>query len=116
MPRRLRSKGAETGAVCPSCMSPRVYRSQRRGWMERGLSLAGATPRRCHECNARYMGIGRRLLGVSRLKRTAKKFALALAMAAAVVVILGAILYFSRSQAATGDARLVQASGEFVQV
>ena len=56
--------------------------------------------RRCHDCNTRYARFGRSMVGTGDLQGVSKKLFLALTMAAALAVIMGAILWFSRVQAA----------------
>jgi hypothetical protein len=40
--------------LCPSCQSPRVYRSHREGLLDRLHSWLGRYPHRCHACNHRF--------------------------------------------------------------
>jgi len=87
-----------TATVCPRCGSARLYRSRRRYPLERVLTALGATMRRCHECNRRYARFGHSMMGVRDLRTVSKRLGLVLSMAAAVVVIMIAILWFSRAQ------------------
>lgn len=87
-----------TATACPHCGSARLYRSRRRYPLERVLTALGATMRRCHECNGRYARFGHSMMGVRDLRTVSRKLGLVLTMAAAVVIIMFAILWFSRAQ------------------
>jgi predicted RNA-binding Zn-ribbon protein involved in translation (DUF1610 family) len=91
-----------TTTACPSCGSKRIYRSRRRHLAERTLAMLGSDMRRCHECNTRYARFGRSLVQTGDLRGVSRKFYWTLTMAAAVVFIMSAILWFSRVQAAPG--------------
>jgi multidrug resistance efflux pump len=54
--------------------------------------------RRCHECDARYVKLGDSLLRATDIKRVLRRFALAVVMVMAAVVVMLSILWFSRSQ------------------
>ena len=41
-----------------ACGSSRIYRSHRRGIVERLLSRVGVWPYRCHDCNRRWLALG----------------------------------------------------------
>lgn len=43
---------------CPKCASSRVYRSHRRGLVERVVSNLGGTILRCHDCRSRRSWFG----------------------------------------------------------
>ena len=116
MPERRRRESQDASLACPGCGSRRVYRSRKRGWIERLAGMVGANPQRCHECNARYLGLGGRLFRFGFLQGAAKNIFLTVTMAAAVLFILAAILYFSRAQAAAGDASLTVLAARCFQV
>ena len=86
--------------VCPNCGSARVYRSRRRHAVERVLTVLGCSMRRCHDCNKRYARFGNSMLEATGLPGFSNKLRLALTMAAALMLLMGAILWFSRAQAA----------------
>ena len=95
-----------TTSNCPQCGSGRMYRSRRRSFRERLLTSFGCAMQRCHECNRRYASFGSSMMKVEDLRRIGRKIGLALTMAAAAVILLGVVLWFSRAQAAAAsDAR-----------
>jgi hypothetical protein len=98
---------------CPQCGSARIHRSRRRLTLERLTILAGGSLRRCHECNARYLMFGSSLIRIADLRRVRERCLLASAMAAAALLIMAAIIWFSHSQASSTSetGRLVPASG-----
>ncbi len=89
-----------TSYTCRNCGSDRVHRSRRRNGLERVLTSFGCGMQRCHECNRRYLSLGRIMVPTQKLERFARKTGLALAMAAAAVVLLAVVLWFSRTQSA----------------
>jgi len=98
--------------ACPNCGSARVYRARHRHLGERALTVLGCTMQRCHECNERYARFGNSMLEAASLSAVLKKLILALSMAAAVLVLMGAILWFSHAQAVQPhDAGRVEPAG-----
>lgn len=84
-------QAADTKSNCPRCGSERVYRSTRRGWVERLAVLGGARLRRCHRCNLRFIRVAGSTVPVSDAQRFARKVGflmLMLAAAAAVVALM----------------------------
>jgi hypothetical protein len=88
---------------CPGCGARRIYRSRRSDLLERLLATCGAKACRCHDCNARYIRLGRCMWRVGRVRGVSRKLGLAIIMAAAVLVLLGAVLYFGRVQGSAGE-------------
>jgi hypothetical protein len=77
-----------------------MHRSHRRTICEKALGAVGGTVRRCHNCDSRFVQIGGSLIRVKDAQRVFQKVTLALGMAAAAAVMLGAILWLTRSQPA----------------
>ena len=84
--------------VCPRCKSERIHRSHRRGVLERLLSVLGLKARRCHECNTRFVAIGKSTLYRSDVEFVLRKISLVVLSAAAVLAAVMAVLCFSRTQ------------------
>jgi uncharacterized membrane protein YidH (DUF202 family) len=87
-----------TKTTCAQCGSARFYRSQCRHILERAAAVLGGRMCRCHDCNSRYLRLGRSMLRTTDLQRLSRRFALAAAMVVAALVVMLSILWFSRSQ------------------
>lgn len=85
-------------ARCLQCGSERIRRSRRRSPIERAIAILGASLRRCHECNARFVQIGASLIRLQDLRRASKYTMFAVAMAIAAVLVLAVVMWFSRAQ------------------
>ena len=86
------------GIVCPNCGSGRLYRSRRRHPVERALGVFGTHIRRCHDCNKRYARFGHSMINMHDVQRVSRRLGLAIAMAAAIILLMGTILWFNRAQ------------------
>ena len=85
---------------CPRCGSPRVYRSHRRGLLERLLSLVGLKIRRCHACNLRFTRFGGSTLVIEDCERALRRLALVGLMAVGAVAVLAVMMWLNAKQAA----------------
>jgi len=99
-------------ARCLQCGSDRIRRSRRRSRVEQAIAILGASLRRCHECNARFVQIGASLIRVQDLRRASKYTMFAFAMAIAAVLVLAVVMWLSRSQSnPTSDASIRALTG-----
>jgi hypothetical protein len=85
--------------VCPQCGSERIYRSHRRGVVERLLALCGLKSRRCHECNVRFVSIGKSALLRNDMEAALRRVGIVFLTAIAILVIVSLVLWFSRKEA-----------------
>ena len=88
---------------CPKCNSERVRRSRRRGVLERTLCLVGLSARRCHECNVRFLTLGNSTLFRRDLDNLVRKASVVAAAGIALLVVVIAVLWLSRSEAPTSS-------------
>jgi hypothetical protein len=77
-----------------------VYRSHRRGLLERLLSLVGLKIRRCHACNVRFTRFGGSTLFIEDGERALRRLALVGLMGAGVVAVVVMIMWLIAKQAA----------------
>lgn len=88
-----------TNRRCLTCGSDRIHRSKRRNTLEKVISWTGATMGRCHECNTRFVQFGRSLIRTKDLCLVRDRLIVVGMMAVATTLVLGAILWFSHTQA-----------------
>jgi len=103
---------------CLQCGSERIRRSRRHSRPERIIAILGASPQRCHECDARFVRIGSSLIRARDFRRATEIAMFAVAMAAAAILVLTVVLWFSRapSSPSGGDSASVGVSeGSFCQ-
>jgi hypothetical protein len=107
---RGRASTEASGRVssCPRCKDENVHRSRRRGPIEYLISLVGFRIRRCHACNLRFATLGDSTLLTADVRKSMRKVYLFAFMAAALVTVLGLVLWFSAKQSGyaseqTGD-------------
>ena len=91
--------------ICPKCNSEHVRRSRRRGALERIVSLFGLGTRRCHECNVRFFTIGRSMIFRSDVDSLLRKLSMVVMAALALLAVVLAVLWLSRSQSPPSSAR-----------
>jgi hypothetical protein len=77
-----------------------VYRSHRRGFTERALSLAGLKIRRCHACNLRFARFGGSVALVQDVQRVLRRLAQLALVLLGAAFILATVLWLSARQAA----------------
>jgi hypothetical protein len=84
--------------TCPKCNSERVRRSHRKGALERILSFFGLGPRRCHDCNVRFLTIGKSMLYRSDVDVLLRNVIVVVMAGIALLAIVMVVLWLSRSQ------------------
>jgi hypothetical protein len=84
--------------TCPKCNSERVRRSHRKGGLERILSFLGLSARRCHDCNVRFLMIGKSMLYRSDVDVLLRNVTIVVLAAIALLAIVMVVLWLSRSQ------------------
>ena len=92
---------------CPQCGAKRVYRSHRRSFAERILSLAGMKIRRCHACGLRYTRLGGSVLLMADVERLLRRLALVALMIGGLGLILAAVIFYGAWRASLGEAGLL---------
>ena len=102
MPEPPSTPSRHEGSACPSCGSPSVHRSHRKGITEFLLAVVGGRIRRCHTCNARFARIFSSAVYVDDARRIIVRAALLLLMLAAAAVVVLVMLWFMKKQAAIG--------------
>lgn len=85
--------------ACPRCGSTRVYRSHRRGFTERALSLAGLKVRRCHTSNLRFARLGSSAIWMEDAARVVRKLIQWAVLLIGGALILRLVMWLSARQA-----------------
>ena len=86
-------------ACCMKCGSVRLRRSRRRSWIEFAVAFVGWRAGRCADCNTRYLRCGAAIVQTNELRRLGQRLLLGAIAIGAMAAVLGAILYFARTQA-----------------
>ena len=84
--------------ICPKCNSQRIHRSHRKGVTEHVLRVFGLRSRRCHECSARFVALGESVILRNDVERVLRRVSLAVLAAIAVVMVVGAVVWLSRTE------------------
>jgi hypothetical protein len=84
--------------ICPKCSSQRIHRSHRKGITEHVLRVFGLRSRRCHECSARFVTLGDSVVPGKEVVRILRTVSLAVLAALAVVMVVGAVVWLSRTE------------------
>jgi hypothetical protein len=83
-------------STCPRCRSQRVHRSHRRSKLDKVLYALGGDIRRCHDCQARYVGFKTFTLPLPAPHSTTAKGTSAGIMGSGFVLCLVLVLWMIR--------------------